>query len=311
MPSLFGSKVAILLGTFNGQPHLAEQLDSIAAQTLTDWCVWASDDGSTDRTVDILKSYQSGWGESRLSIRKGPGGGFAANFLSLVCDPSIEADYYAFADQDDIWDADKLSVAVLRLQNEPSCVPALYCGRTLLVDGQNNEIGCSALFIRPPCFANSLLQNLAGGNTMVFNKSARDLMLASGADLKIVSHDWWAYMLVTGCGGTVIYDQDPYIRYRQHEYNLIGANKNTRSWPKRMLKIFNGRYRDWLNTNLAALDVVKSRLTLENQRILVGFSKARQMPIGVRALAIFLTKVHRQTLLGNVGVFVASFINRV
>jgi glycosyltransferase involved in cell wall biosynthesis len=305
------TRIAILLGTFNGQPYLAEQLDSIAGQTLTDWHVWASDDGSNDQTINILQSYQSAWGGERLSIREGLGRGFAANFLSLVCDPSIDADYYAFSDQDDIWDPKKLEMAILRLQQAPSSVPTLYCGRTLLIDEKNNEIGYSTLFIKPPCFANSLLQNLAGGNTMVFNKAARELMLAIGSDLKVVSHDWWAYMLITGCGGNVIYDQDSYIRYRQHKYNLIGANKNTGSWRERFLKIFKGRYRYWLNVNLAALEVVKSKLTLRNKRILADFCKARQMPIGIRAFAILLTKVHRQTLLGNIGIFLAALINRV
>ena len=51
---------------------------------------------------------------------------------------------------------------------------------------------------------------------MVFNKAARDLIALIGEGSDIVSHDWWAYMVVSGCGGKVIYDPNSYIRYRQH-----------------------------------------------------------------------------------------------
>ncbi|AXT48975.1 MULTISPECIES: glycosyltransferase family 2 protein [Chromobacterium] len=304
-------KVAILLGTFNGQPHLSDQLDSFVTQTLNNWSVWASDDGSTDQTMDILEKYQSTWGKSRLTIRRGPQQGFAANFLSLVCDPNIDADYYAFSDQDDIWEADKLSAALTRLEQIPKETPALYCGRTLLVDENNNKIGFSKTLCKPPCFSNALLQNIAGGNTMVFNKAARDIMLATGKNLKIVSHDWWAYLLVSGCGGVVLYDPTPYIRYRQHARNFVGTNKGVSASLTRLHKIFHGRYREWLNTNLAALASIKDRLTLENKSTLESFSLARKKPLIIRTFAIFSSGVHRQTIFGNSGVFVASLLNKI
>lgn len=78
-------KVAILLCTFHGQHYLADQLDSFAAQTHTNWEVWASDDGSLDDTHSILESYSSKWGQERISIHSGPAEGFVANFLSLTC----------------------------------------------------------------------------------------------------------------------------------------------------------------------------------------------------------------------------------
>lgn len=101
------AKVAILLATYQGQHYLAEQLDSFARQTHQNWEVWASDDGSSDDTHAILKHYEKHWPFGRLSIHNGPEEGFVANFLSLTCKASISADYYAYADQDDIWKADK------------------------------------------------------------------------------------------------------------------------------------------------------------------------------------------------------------
>ena len=94
--------VAILMGTMNGARFLPEQLDSLAAQTHQNWVLIASDDGSTDDTLGILKAYQAKWPTGKLIIKEGPKQGFCVNFLSMACDPSIQADYYAFCDQDDV-----------------------------------------------------------------------------------------------------------------------------------------------------------------------------------------------------------------
>ena len=82
----------------------------------------------------------------------------------------------------------------------------------------------SPLFRRPPSFRNALVQSLAGGNTMVLNRPARDLVALASRRARFVSHDWWAYLLVTGAGGAVHYSAKPLVRYRQHAHNLVGAN---------------------------------------------------------------------------------------
>ncbi len=55
-----------------------------------------------DRTLEILAEYRQAWGEDRLEVVRGPGRGFAANFLSLACRREIDGDYFAYADQDDV-----------------------------------------------------------------------------------------------------------------------------------------------------------------------------------------------------------------
>lgn len=111
--------IAILLCTFNGQEFLPQQLDSIAAQHGVNWMVWASDDGSSDQTREILRRYQAAWGEHKLRIVEGPHSGFVANFLHLLALDAINADYFAFSDQDDLWHPEKLSAAVLALSAYP------------------------------------------------------------------------------------------------------------------------------------------------------------------------------------------------
>ena len=304
-------KVAILLCTCHGQHYLAEQLDSFQAQSHSNWEVWASDDGSEDDTHAILEAYRQKWPAGRLSIDFGPAEGFAANFLSLTCKASIEADYYAYSDQDDVWESDKLERAVRWLEIVPENIPALYCSRTRLVDAENNEIGLSPLFSKPPSFANALMQNIGGGNTMVFNNAARGLLREAGEATPVITHDWWAYMVVTGCGGKVFYDSYPSLRYRQHDGNLVGMNATWAARFKRIRMLWEGRFKNWSDSNIAGLRKLQHKLTPENQDTLERFANARQMSLIPRLLHLKRSGIYRQTLFGNLGLIAAAIFGKI
>lgn len=304
-------KVAVLMCTMQGQHFLAEQLNSIATQTHPRWAIWASDDGSDDHTHAILEYYQSHWGEDRISIHAGPAEGSTANFLSLTCRADIDADYFAYADQDDVWESDKLERAVNWLKTVPDGVPALYGSRTLLVDARNQHIGYSPLFDREPDFRNALVQSIAGGNTMVFNRAARDLLRQAGENVEAVTHDWWAYMLVTSCGGQVHYDPYPTVRYRQHDANQFGSNVDPVAQLKRARLLLQGRFRGWVDSNLRALQRVRHLMTPANQRVLDDFVQARQRRLLSRLIGLRRVGIFRQTTLGNLGLTLAALINRL
>jgi|JI102314A2RNA_FD_contig_71_1222280_length_1303_multi_3_in_0_out_0_1 glycosyltransferase involved in cell wall biosynthesis len=304
-------KVAVLMCTMQGQHFLAEQLNSIATQTHPSWAIWASDDGSDDHTHAILEYYQSHWGEDRVSIHAGPEEGSTANFLSLTCRADIDADYFAYADQDDVWESDKLERAVEWLKTIPEDVPALYGSRTLLVDARNQHIGYSPLFEREPSFRNALVQSIAGGNTMVFNRAARDLLRSAGEAVEAITHDWWAYMLVTSCGGQVHYDAYPTVRYRQHNANQFGSNADVGAQLRRARLLLQGRFRGWVDANLRALQRVRHMMTPENQQVLDEFIRARQRWVGARLVGLRRSGIFRQTLLGNLGLSLAALINRL
>jgi glycosyltransferase involved in cell wall biosynthesis len=305
-----GPQVAILLCTFHAERFLAEQLQSIHAQSWTSWKVWASDDGSTDQTQEILRTHREQWGDQRLHFQAGPCRGSTANFLSLACMREIDATYYAFCDQDDLWHLDKLERALKWLQTVPEEVPALYCSRTVLVDELNQTIGHSHLFEQPPGFRNALVQSIAGGNTMVFNRATRELLLTAGPSVEAITHDWWAYMLVTGCGGRVYYDPEPTLRYRQHGQNQFGSNVSIMEQLKRVRQLMHGRYRAWIDANLKALARVRHRLTPENQQVLDGVVSARSRWLGARLLGLRNCGLYRQSRLGQWGLWVAAVLNR-
>jgi glycosyltransferase involved in cell wall biosynthesis len=304
-------RVAILMGTYEGARFLAQQLDSIEAQTYSQWAIWASDDRSTDGTVGILESYRARWGTDKLSIKSGPAQGFRANFLSLACDPAIQADYFAFADQDDLWDADKLGVAVRWLESVPTEMPALYCARTRLIDEGNQPIGFSPLFPKPFTFGNALVQSGAGGNTMLFNAAARALLVEAGADVIVQTHDWWTYILVTGCGGRVYYDAVPKVGYRQHGENLVGSNATWLGRFRRACRILIGHFKTMNDRNIVALQRMRHRLSPQSLSVLDEFSRARGEWLIPRVLGIKRSGVYCQTLLSNLAMIGATLLKKL
>lgn len=304
-------KVAILLCTYHGQHYLADQLESFEGQSHSNWEVWASDDGSKDETLDILEAYRAKWPAGRLSVHEGPADGFAANFLSLACNDAIDADLFGFSDQDDVWEPDKLSRAVHWLEAMPEHIPALYCSRTTIVDADNKEIGHSPLFKKHPSFANALMQNIGGGNTMVFNRAARDLIRAVSENKSIVTHDWWSYLVVSGCGGHVFYDAKPTLRYRQHGGNLVGTNA---TWAARLVRIrmlFDGVFKSWNESNISALRRIEHLLTPENREVFSRFAEAREMGLIPRLIHLKRSGIYRQTLLGNIGLIAGAVFGKV
>jgi len=304
-------KVAILVGTYDGQRYLVEQLDSFKAQTHGNWEVFASDDGSNDCTHAILEAYRQQWGSNKLSVNVGPAKGFAANFLSLTCNANIQADHYAYSDQDDVWEADKLQRAVEWLQTVPAHVPGLYCSRTRLVDDCNASIGLSPLFSKPPSFANALMQNIGGGNTMVFNNAARKLLCKVGDKVDVVTHDWWAYLVVTGCGGQVFYDPYPSVRYRQHDNNLVGMNNSWRARLMRIRMLAQGQFKRWNDRNIAAIQELTKNLTPKNREILDLFVKGRAQPLLPRLMLLKRSGIKRQSLPSNIALLIAAIFGKI
>lgn len=300
-----------MLCTFNGGSFLKEQLDSIATQSHQRWVVYASDDGSTDETLEVLRHYREIWGSDRLLISQGPQRGFSNNFLSVLGQACGHHEYYAFCDQDDRWHPTKLQKALDWLKLQPPETPSLYCGRTQVVDATGEIIGLSPLFKKRPSFENALMQNLAGGNTMLINQAACSLLNETPSDTPLVCHDWWAYLLVTGCGGNVYYDPAPTLDYRQHTQNVIGANTSIKSRMSRLKSMFEGSFGEWNTKNITALSAFSSRLTPHNAVNLMRFEQARTAPLTTRIKLMVASRFYRQTLLGNLGLALAVLIKRI
>jgi len=306
-----GPLVAILMGTHNGARFLPEQLDSLAAQTHQNWVLIASDDGSADDTLRILKAYQAKWPAGKFIIKEGPNQGFCVNFLSMACNPQIHADYYAFCDQDDVWLATKLAVAIQNIaENQEENIPYVYCGRTSYVNEKLKKIGCSPLFAFPRSFRNALIQSIAGGNTMVFNQSAKNALEKVGV-VQHPSHDWWVYQLVTGVGGDVFYDQTPQVLYRQHKDALVGGNNSFAARIERISMVFKGEFRRWSDQNIAILSAANPWLTHGSRETLELFKKMRTAKLKDRFRLMEVAGLYRQTWRGTISLVVAALLKKI
>lgn len=286
------------MATKDGERFLGPQVQSFFHQSHKDWVLRSSDDGSTDGTPQKLGSHQQMHPSLIEPMQLGPKEGFASNFLSLLqhCDPTIQ--YAAFADQDDVWLPHKLEYAVKILRHERG--PAIYCGRTIIVDKELRIQGLSPVFSKPPSFSNALVQSIAGGNTMVLNFSAKDLLAEAATFLgSVVSHDWWAYQLITGAGGNVIYDKVPAVLYRQHDGNAVGCNKGPKARIDRLAKMLKGEFQTWTDANLNSLTRARQYLTKVNQSKLDEFLEIRSASTVKRGLWFARSNVYRQTRLGT------------
>nr|WP_256061687.1 glycosyltransferase family 2 protein [Stutzerimonas stutzeri] len=301
----------MLMCSYNGERFLAEQIDSFERQTHRNWSLVVSDDGSQDSTLNILQAYIDSWGQERVKIVQGPQRGFVKNFLSLTCRTDINAEFFAWADQDDIWSENKLHAALAWLQAVPRHIPALYCSRTKLIDESGAPIGYSPRFRLPPSFSNALVQNIGGGNTMVFNKAACHLIQEAGNNLDIPSHDWWAYQLISGASGIIYYDPVPRVLYRQHDGNLVGSNSSWRARCQRLSMAVKGRFYEWNSQNIHALETMYHRLAGESQMTLKHFKTARNKRLYQRISGVVRARVYRQSFFGNVGLMLATLIKKI
>jgi glycosyltransferase involved in cell wall biosynthesis len=308
--NFFTPRLAILMCTKNGAAFIDEQLKSIADQTHKNWILIVSDDGSTDPTVEKLQLFAKTYPQ-RVIIKHGPGKGVCANFLSLANDSTIDADYFAFSDQDDVWHQNKLRRALGWLATVPAGVPTMYCGRTELIDAHGKPFGLSPRFSRRPAFQNALVENLGGGNTMVFNRAAKKILEEAGA-LEVVLHDWWVYQLVSAAGGRIYYDQKPMLRYRQHPDNVVGSKAGWGARFVRLGMVLGGRFQNWNEVNINALRRLPAKfLHPSNRMILERFIKARSGSLPQRLYYLKRSGVYRQTLTDNLALLTATMLKRI
>ncbi|MBE0705174.1 MAG: glycosyltransferase family 2 protein [Afipia sp.] len=309
--TVFKPQVAVLMAVRNGERFLSQQLDSLAGQESVGVDLWISDDGSSDASIDLIRRCADSGTLGRVELVDGPRRGFAENFRSLIVRAEIKADFYAFCDQDDVWDEDKLAHAIEWLKTQPAGKPALYCSRTRIIAPSGKVIGQSPRFPRPPGFRNAIVQSIAGGNTMVMNRAARDLVAEASRRTDFVSHDWWCYMIVSGAGGNVHYCSQPRVGYRQHDGNLVGENNTWRARMSRLGFLMRGRFKEWNDRNISGLAACSDLLSDDARLTLDLFMRSREGRLSARLLSLWRSGVYRQTILGGWGLYLACIVRRL
>lgn len=225
-------KIAVLLSSYNGENYIETQIESILAQQCP--CpidLWVRDDGSTDRTTDILQRYAEA---GKLQWYTGQNLLSAKSFLSLLkhCQGY---DYYAFADQDDYWMPDKLNRGIQALSDQTG--PALYFANAELVDCQLNSLGRN-VYKRSPKLDFETLSCAGGilGCTIVFNKALAEKVQKQELPTAVPMHDFYVSILCLAFGGKISFDPAAYIKYRQHGNNVVGVPSGLMATIKSRIK---------------------------------------------------------------------------
>lgn len=217
--------VAVMMSTYNGERFLREQLDSILAQEDVCVSIYVRDDCSSDNTRKILREYADHCDRFYVDLAQ-QNLGVGNSFMQLIYDTPAKYDYFAFSDQDDIWEPRKLmeAVSVLREKNA-----LLYGSNQECVDKDGNSLGLrysrgTAVNTNP---IGILERNMIAGCTMVFTKQFFSILQdeahrPSTALLRNRIHDVWVAMVASVHDG-LAYDERSFIKYRQHENNVVGA----------------------------------------------------------------------------------------
>ena len=219
--------VAVLMSTYNGERYLREQLESLFIQEDVNVRLYIRDDGSTDSTLTIVDEFAQHFPITLMEDCENVGSGesFMRILYAYADDPML--DYFAFADQDDIWLPDKLSSAVLAIEKTGIDGPILYCSNQVIYE--NGEVK-RIRYAEPQNvqLIPHITENTISGCTFVFNKDLALLVArADRPDSRVIKyrlHDAWI-MLVAICCGRVIYDEEPHMLYRIHDNNVVGIRQ--------------------------------------------------------------------------------------
>lgn len=313
-------KVAIILATYNGERYLSEQLESLRKQTYKNIKVYIHDDGSSDKTLDIIKEYvehKRGMIEFELFSKKSLR--YPMCFINTLLEIP-KADYYAFCDQDDVWNEDKIEKAVKAIEKfGEESKPSLFYSAVDYYDGNLNYIR-NARFIdhkKPTVAKYSLQEMLLGGEAMgmtfLFNNCLRDVMRTvvqnGGNDFKDTF-----MKIYCAAKGIVIYSSEPCAKYRRHaSATTVGMNPAGKF--HRLLNMANKIYlqKDGMASIQDTINYLNvhdlENMSQENKRIIELFAQPNTMDKKVKK--VFYRGRFRLFLTDEIGYRVAFLFGRI
>ena len=302
-------RVLVFLGAYQGAPFISQQIRSILQQSVNCDLV-VSDDGSCDGSRAVIQEIARTC--PSITLINGPSHGFCANFLSMFKLPDVDRyDYVAWSDQDDLWEPDHLARAIVALE---SCqTPAAFGSRTRLIDRSGRGIGYSPIWRRSLSFQNALVQSVAGGNTLVMNRSCirwiqQCMASQKGVSEGWVSHDWAVYLMLTLAGFPLIWDARPTVHYRQHSTNVIGSNKSLLARVNRAKRLRDGIFAQWIHYHFLPLRQLTDAMLPSSRESLQGLMDATSTCGLASFRALVRSGVYRQGLLDQRALQGAAFL---
>ena len=218
-------KIAILLSTYNGERWLPELLQSLKNQTEPFELIWR-DDGSSDDSAALVRSFEWPHLTEERHSKIGANVGACASF-GILMKAALQsgADFFFFADQDDIWHPAKLGCVEKIFHQINSDTPQLVHHDLRVVDTSRAIIAESlwrymALTPEATELRHYLTRNSVTGCGAACNRSLMEA--ACPVPLAANMHDWWL-ALVASATGNIVAIPDRLVDYRQHGANALGA----------------------------------------------------------------------------------------
>jgi len=232
------------MATYNGEKWISHQLTSIIGQIGVSVDLSITDDISSDNTATIVMDAVNALECSNFIQNKKSSGSAGGNFRCIFKNVNVDGyDYVALADQDDIWNNGKIFQAIknIKLNNADgySCSASAFWsnGKEKLLK-QNNNIRS----------ADQLFEGAGQGCTFVmqrqFFQDIQNFCRKYPNEVEELHyHDWLIYLLARAWSKKWYFDQIPWIQYRQHSSNEIGARGSWLALQHRLGLIRNGWYK--------------------------------------------------------------------
>lgn len=262
-------KCVVLMSAYNGEHYIEKQIDSILSQKGIELRLIIRDDGSKDQTPQILKRYEKRYPDT-IQVFYGENVGIHKSFAALMQN-AVRSEYIAFADQDDVWDKDKLYIAITKL-NKLSA--DFYSSASRLADTELNDYGRTTsnpkLHRHYMMTKSSLLTPGTQGCTIVITEKLFQSLIEKGIP-DYYGHDTWitvAAYYTCNC----LYDKKPHMSYRQHDNSWTGNRKNRIRQLKREFLFFMAGMDRYTKLAKDILERYSDKLSLEDKKILVIMS---------------------------------------
>lgn len=235
--------IAILLAVYNAEQYLAEQLDSLYAQTNLDWTLYIRDDGSSDSTIKILNEYSSKY--DNIVLIEDELGNLRAknNFLRLL--ELVDSTYYMFCDADDVWYPNKIELSFSRIKQEENSHPSkpiIVHTDFTVVDEKLNLISTSyfkSAGINPDKMKNYNYLGICtyvGGSTMLFNHQVKAITFPVPEIVPM--YDSWIGLNTIRRGGIISTIHQQTKAYRRHGNTVTQiSNRATKSIFSKLLDL--------------------------------------------------------------------------
>ncbi|MBH1940579.1 glycosyltransferase family 2 protein [Mobilitalea sibirica] len=306
------SMVSVVMSTYNGEKYVGAQIESILKSDYQDFELFIYDDGSKDKTLEIVNSYSAHHPDKIHVYKNEKNLGVTRNFLQGLCRTST--DYVMFCDQDDVWNPNKILVTLNKMREIEAAdgkdIPIAVFTDAQVVDKdlsiiQNSFFRSGRLNPYKTDLPHLLMENKVIGCTVMMNAALRKIVQKSKLPERAKLHDGWVALIASSLG-RIDYLNQTTLLYRQHGGNVVG-NMNFRSYMKNRILSLKQQKESILVLERQAAEfyiLYKDYLSDKNKIILQRFSNLHDVNFLTKRIHILRYGFLKTGLIRNIGLMI-------